>query len=423
METNDSNNNQSNPSRKKRDYSLFRETGLGGLNEDIWNPDLSIGENAINLINNSVILPRKNLQVPIVASYFLIPSAICNVLPILFLCGDKGSGKSLLSTIGAGFHNTEINSSVTTFAALRNYLNSQRWELIDIESGETQEKHCMMVFDNVSESTFSNDYTYLLFLNGYSRKTDRISISSGRAGENIVFHVFSPKIISSIHALYLQNRFRELERRVIPIWTKPYEQFTKTEKEELEGESLLSKLDLNFIDLTVLNRYFNEFWDFETNLIEFSLNKKQLIRLGKRKGALGESLTSARWTISLDVMAAGITTGIFDCPESAIQHFNSYWDEYSIRLKSDATVTTQILSDFVENELKTTKEVNEKFGHQLIPLEVEPQKIKALIAKCSTEGLLDISPTPQLVSEYMASLGWKLGKNKEGRTMWIPIVQ
>jgi len=242
---------QNNP--KRRDYSLFRETGLGSLNEDIWNPDLSIGENTVNLIDNSVVLPKKNLQLPIIASYFLVPSAICNILPILFLCGDKGSGKSLLSTIGAGFHNTEINSSVTTFAALRNYLNSQRWELVDIETGETQERHCMMVFDNVTEFTFSNDYTYLLFLNGYNRKTDRISISSGRAGENIVFHVFSPKIVSSIHALYLRGKFTELERRVIPVWTKPFEQFSKEEKKELGTESLLDKLDLNFVDLTVLS--------------------------------------------------------------------------------------------------------------------------------------------------------------------------
>ena len=303
--------------QKKRDYSLFRETGLSSLNEDIWTPNLSIGENVINLINNSVILPKKNLQVPIAASYFLIPSAICNVLPVLFFCGDKGSGKSLLSTIGAGFHNTEINSSVTTFAALRNYLNSQRWELIDAETGETQENHCMLVFDNVTESTFSNDYIYLLFLNGYNRKTDRISISSGKAGENITFHVFSPKIVSSIHALYLRNKFTELERRVITIWTKPYEQFSIEEKKELGDESLLDKLDLNFIDLTVLNRYFDEFWDTEVNLIRFSLIKKQLIRLGKKRGVLNENFTSARWTISLDLMTTGVVTSVFDCPETA----------------------------------------------------------------------------------------------------------
>ena len=105
------------------------------------------------------------------------------------------------------------------------------------------------------------------------------------------------------------------------------------------------------------------------------------------------------------------------------QHFNGYWNEYSTRLKYDAAITTKIFSDFVESELKATRGINEKVGYQLVSLEIEPQRIKSLIAKCATEGLLDISPSPQLIADYMTSLGWKLGKNKEGRTMWMPIVQ
>lgn len=52
-------------------YSLFRDSSLESIDSNYWDTELEIGQNIVNLINNSVILPQRNLQVPIIASYFI----------------------------------------------------------------------------------------------------------------------------------------------------------------------------------------------------------------------------------------------------------------------------------------------------------------------------------------------------------------
>lgn len=154
-------------------------------------------------------------------------------------------------------------------------------------------------------------------------------------------------------------------------------------------------------------------------MIEFSLIKK---KLNKSKKFCSEAFNSTRWTISVDVISTGIVTGVFDGIEEGIEHFNQYWEEFDLRTKASASITSKILGEFIEKEMRLINEVNQKAGHVVIPPEVEPLKIKNLMNKASSEGLLDCYPSPQLTAEYMGELGWRLGKNAEGKTVWMPIV-
>jgi energy-coupling factor transporter ATP-binding protein EcfA2 len=162
-----------------------------------------------------------------------LPSALCRVVPYLFLHGQSGSGKSTIAKIASYLHGISINSSSDTFAGIRNSLNDRRNSAIEIASDDPKypsvyrvvERNTCMVWDDIDSSVFSNSPDlYRLFKFGYDRSTDKITLSSKEVGENLEFRCFCPKVFSSISPLHLNDRFKELKRRLIVIPCKRIEE-------------------------------------------------------------------------------------------------------------------------------------------------------------------------------------------------------
>ncbi len=188
------------------DYSsLLAKTKLIDSWEVLYERDLSLAQNLLNFLKRSVVLPHDFYD--LIVAYLLIPSALSQVVPYVFLFGQSGTGKSTLGKLASYWYGVNINSSNDTFASIRNSLNEQKYQEIFIPTDDEHlppvvkhtEVNTAMIWDDIDPSVFSNNSNiYRLFKFGYDRATDKITISSENRGENLEFHCFCPKIFSSI---------------------------------------------------------------------------------------------------------------------------------------------------------------------------------------------------------------------------------
>lgn len=401
---------------KPFDFQDYRDSQLDSI-EEYWDEKLSLSQNFINLVNECMVLPYASIQLPIVTAYALIPSAMASVVPVLFCWGSRGSGKSTLGILIAGMHNSEVILASTSFAGVRNRFNKMRWGNSDRCEIE---KNCCLVFDNVNRETFNNEQLYTMFLSGYNRRTDMISISQGN-GENINFKVFGLKVINSIHPLFTQSRFTEINRRCLIIKFKPIEEMTEAEKtttNNLTSINIKNKLDLENLDLSPLHKAFKSFWYDPRNLNEYVAIRRSLTSRNK-KFIIPGIIDSNRWTIAIDLLTTGLVTGVWSDIQIAINALANYWDWHANNLNNSFGITHKILKDFISLEIESIKKANKQFNTELIPEnEINPEKIKKHINYCSSQGMLEITPTPNLIAETMADLGWTLDKGKLGQVCW-----
>lgn len=398
-------------------YSQFRQEFYEPLTE-LWDASAELSENFMNIAKETVVLPFAEIQLPILTAYALIPSAIASVVPILVLQGDRGSGKTTLTDLISILHGTNILSAATTFAAIRNHLNKIRWE---IPSKCELEKNCCLLFDNVGRDTLNDSNLYTMLLNGYNRKTDTISISKGN-GENIEFKVFSLKVMSSVFPFYVQSKYSELARRCIVVKCKPYERMSSKEKQSLnlpDNFNINNRLELESIDLSILNTGFKNLWQQEDNLLKYMSIKRKLTAR-KKSFQIPDIIDGAKWTISIDLIAAGIVTGVWPDLNHALLALEKYWNWYSHNITSSFGATHQILKDFINDETTSASTINAELGYQAAPMEINPEKLKRHISWASNNGMLDIAPNPATIAEIMADLGWSLGKGGMGRICWMP---
>jgi hypothetical protein len=268
----------------------------------------------------------------IIATYFLLPSALCSTVPYLFLYGQSGSGKSTVAKIASYLHGCSINSSSDTFAGIRNDLNKRRQGWVQVpyfDRDEDREKtyskeverNICMVWDDVDASVFINSPDlYRLFKFGSNKSSDKIILSSKEVGENLEFHCFCPKIFSSISPLHLDDRFRELRRRLIVIPCKRVEDLSDERKDELDlipNEWQNNLLDLDSLNWNGFSQEFDNFWDLDT-ASTFVTCRKVL-----SKSVRG--LSSQQRAISLDLMACGIASGIWNDEGIALKRLQTYW--------------------------------------------------------------------------------------------------
>ncbi|MGF1542861.1 MAG: hypothetical protein ACFCU5_20865, partial [Pleurocapsa sp.] len=58
----------------------------------IYDFDLDLPQNLLSILSSCVYLPYDHYD--LLATYYLVPSALCRILPYLFIHGVSGSGKS-----------------------------------------------------------------------------------------------------------------------------------------------------------------------------------------------------------------------------------------------------------------------------------------------------------------------------------------
>jgi energy-coupling factor transporter ATP-binding protein EcfA2 len=390
------------------DYSrLFKgEDSCVDTWRDIYDESLSLPDNLLSILKQTVFLPYDFYD--IIAAYCLLPSALCRVVPYLFLYGQSGSGKSTLAKVASYLHGVDINSSSDTFAGIRNSLNERREAQISIPSPDpkypsvykTVERNTCMVWDDVDSSVFTNNPDlYRLFKFGYDRSTDKIIVSSKEVGENLEFRCFCPKIFSSISPLHLNDRFKELRRRLIVIPCKRIEELSNdrlTAMGVIQDDWQNKLLDINTYNWNGFNEVFDEFWDYDTASI-FALMRKSLSTSVK-------GLNSQQRAISLDLLATGLTCGIWNSDSEAINSLKAYWDWFKQETEQNAGLR-ELLKQLIAQEGR-----NALNGDR--PLEIYTPQLRGQIEIWVTQGWLYEKPRPKEVKEAMFDLGMRLQRGR-----------
>lgn len=390
------------------DYSTLLSDGSSLLTtwRDIYDDNLSLPENILDILHKTVYLPQKFYR--IVASYFLIPSALARVVPYLFLYGQSGSGKSTLAYLASVIHGVAINSSSDTFAAIRNSLSDRKKGLIEIPSNDPKypsvykevELNTCMVWDDIDSSVFTKyPDLYRMFKFGYDKSCDKIIVSSDKTGENLEFRCFCPKIFSSISPLHLNESFKELKRRLIVIPCKRVEELSDERLSELgitRDNWQLKLLDIRAFDWKGFNKLFQDFWDLDM------ARSYMTIKESLAKSVRG--LNSQQRAISLDLMATGITCGIWIDGEDATQDLLDYWQWFKQETEMDMSLTS-LLKQFTQQEKRNADLANIEFSLNSI-------QIKSRIDMWLAQGWLMEKPRLKEVTSAMYDLGFRFTQGK-----------
>ena len=388
------------------DYSqLFTgENALTNTWLDIYDESQALPQNLLNILKRTVLLPHDFYE--LAAVYFLLPSALCRTIPYLFLFGQSGSGKSITAKLASYLHGVDINSSSDTFAGIRNSLDKRRYGWVEVPFGEEDKRtwnknveiNTCMVWDDIDASIFTNSPDlYRLFKFGYDRSTDKITISSKEIGQNLEFHCFCPKIFSSISPLHLDSRFQELKRRLIVIPFKRVEELSNERLSQLgitKDDYHTKLIDIDTYDWKGFNREFKEFWDL--SMAGIFVN----VRTELSKTVRG--LTSQQRAISLDLMACGIATGIWNDETEAVGKLKAYWSWFKQETETNAGLS-QLLSEYIKTESKNADKAK-------TDLMISSVRLRSQVDMWVAQAWLYERPKAKSINEIMLDLGMRLQK-------------
>jgi hypothetical protein len=380
------------------DFSKF-DSMLDDWHE-LYDFNKSYPDNIYEIVSTGFIVDES--LYPVIVSYLLSPSALCRRLPLLALYGLKGTGKSTLgkwaNVIHFGARWTKSTFSPDdTFAAIRNALSSRKY-IGGIE------RNTMMVWDDISTDVLlRNPSLYQLLKIGYDKSTDTIKIASPN-GENIDFHVFSPKIISSVSPWFLDPRLTEIQRRVIAIKTKKIDSLTF---------DLLNPEDFFWAEFEL---QLSEYWQDVSRCAEFINNRKVITRRNSKVRKLFTH-DSSRWAISHDLIAVMSTLFHSELVQS-VGEFNRFWDYFDKEFGEGESSLLSLLRDWIDAQQQTVRIQIQQLkdsGYEppkelLDALTIKPKMLKGQLADWDRDGRLDMRPNTETVLDAMGQLGYKLTK-------------
>lgn len=374
--------------------------------EDTWrefyDDKLPLSLNLLGILQKTILLPYDFYD--IIAAYFLLPSALCKLVPYLFLYGQSGSGKSTVAKIASYLHGVNINSSSDTFAGIRNSLESRRSGYADVVDPDNPnrtwrtsvEVNTCMVWDDINSQTLTSQpelYNMLKF--GTDKTSSKISVSSKEIGENLEFECFCPKIFSSITPLHLDDRFRELKRRLIVIPCKRVEELSESRKLQLgldENDWQSNLLDLSSYDWKGFNKEFEQFWDME--LAGLFVSTRKLLSKSIR------GLSSQQRSISIDLITTGVVSGIWADELVATDRLKAYWEWFKTETEKN-TGLGSLLKSYIRQE-----EVNANNGGR--PFGIPTNALRSQVKTWVEMGWLFENPRGRDVQEMMLDLGMRL---------------
>lgn len=388
------------------DYSVLFESedGLSNTWKELYDEFGSLSWNLLNILRCTIFLPYDFYD--IVATYFLLPSALCSTVPYLFLYGQSGSGKSTVAKVASYLHGCTINSSSDTFAGIRNDLDGRRkgWTEVSYHDQDEDrekvyhksvERNVCMVWDDIDASVFVNSPDlYRLFKFGSNRSTDKITLSSKDIGQNLEFHCFSPKIFSSISPLHLDDRFRELRRRLIVIPCKRVEELTDERKAELnieDGTWANNLLDLDAWNWKGFDQLFKSYWDIE--------RAQKFVTIRRDLSQSVKGLSSQQRAISLDLLACGIASDIWLDIEQAVTRLKTYWQWFKNETEKNAGLGA-LLKEYIKQESDNATNGNRE-------LCIYTPQLRSQIDAWVDQGWLYEKPKSSQVKELMLDHGMR----------------
>lgn len=412
--------NASADSGKSSIWSEFDDVALIPYTE-YWDNNKTLGENYLSLINRCVLLPNRDVQAMVAASYAAVHSVACRVLPTLSIIGATGTGKSALTKVLSGVreqHGTNTFGSSSTFASLRNAVNIFRFkDHIDNEPVFERENElpCLMVIADIKEFFFKGDdgaKKFALFRCGWDRSEEVQTISKGN-GENITFYTFCPKILSTVDTFVLKPEFAELYRRSLFIKTEHIDRFNPQEKAAWYGDTV-EALEPDSISWKGCNEEFLNFWhgDNNYNLMEFAKLRRQHGNL--KKQALLSGITEHQFKGAFDVMCTAKL--LFNLkPSEVIELFLNYFQYIKENVIPESEGITKMIqlvtSDWTTDQERALKEI----AASGLKVELPKLKIKASEFKSKfdwyrqQQGVM-FGASESAISSAMGELGFHLEK-------------
>jgi hypothetical protein len=382
----------------------------------------SFPEKLKSLVEKSVLLPRAEFQLPIVLSYLMLPSALCTRVPILFSQGGSGCGKSTLGLIACRLHNSSPISAGSTFASIRNTVATmRRWDDALPLEHEANERNGALVWEDISPQHLigENNHIFSLLKNGCER-SGTITIAK-KEGGNEVFKIFSPKYISSIHAIYSQFEFRELVRRLIVIQHKPITVWTSSDFDAAnESVDAADLLDIGDIRFDWFSNKFRDYWESADSLLNWQKIQRSL-RSTRNHGMSGND-----FKMSKDLIACGVVCGYFGQIGDGLEHMRRYWEWHKDNVESQASATVKALSRYVNKVIGDSVRRNQELAdsgmkHFVQPVEISASDLKKHVLALKDAGELDTNANIGDITNAMGQLGWELKPNSMGNNSWQPI--
>jgi len=385
---------------------------------NLWDDGKSLYQNTFDILSSIVWLPQPEIFTKLATIYILTSVRWSKVLPILLCYGEQGSGKSTIGFFANKVRGqNQIFSPSDTFAAIRNELTRMRW--VDPDTRGIELEGAILIWDNIYASTITeNDNLKQLLLCGYNRQSSTMRIATLK-GENISFDVFCPKIVSSVEPVYLDNQLLELKRRLLIIPHKPYEKFSNAEKRYYSDKLFSDRLDLESISWDGIYTKYDDFWSDSINQPAYASIRNSLTKRGKKNFTLPENITSARWTIIVDLIATGVLMGAWSDNQDAIDFFEEYFRLVDESYFSDKSALKDHLDFFIEKQVGEEIKQNERIkeiGGVPFTISINTKALQIHLDNLFKDGAIEIRPTPDVRDRVMRELGWKL--TKQG---WIQI--
>ena len=351
--------------------------------ESIWNPNDSYYENCLTLIRRTLYHSESYTLAPILAAYTGFHSVAANFAPILFLSGGSGTGKSQLSLLIASIRGQRENilGGSSTFASIRNVLQQSRWKVRAQSPDEPQdtrrsnEKPCLLIWADIKAANLADPKMYGLLRNGTSREEDKLTIA-GEAGRNHEFHVFAPKVLSSIEDFYNEAQYSELKRRILLVKTEKMKSNAISVDKWLE--SAINPSDYNWKGCSL---HFKYFWDREKALELASLRKTS---------KLASKLKKLEWDSHHITAYSDLILQHIVLSQGTIKEVIETWDKYITiqhTWQKQSTVSVDsIVSQFTSHAEQQALEVDVKtvrIDHNLLHSRLVALKLRAYTEQIS----------------------------------------
>jgi hypothetical protein len=302
--------------------------------------------------------------------------------------------------------------STDTFAAIRNYLESSHSQRVITaekniltdeveETTQTVENNKFLIWDDIGETTFNlQPNIYSMLKSGYDKSTDTVTIAT-KEGNIQQFRTFCPKIISTTEPIFNNSKYWDLHRRSIVIRTKKLERFKEGEKPiNYEKVTNPESLEINEINWAGLSDTINAFWSNEDIKRTF---KGWWLKLRDCK----QLLDSHNWVISRDLMAVGLTLGLFTTRLEAINYYVKYWEIFKTDISNTVNEELRLLSSWIDEQKNKQSEaasflnIGQAKAFSNLALERD-------ITEWNTKKLTNEKITAKNLKSYMHQLGYRL---------------
>jgi hypothetical protein len=226
------------------------------------------------------------------------------------------------------------SGSDITQAAMKRKIDLCRYEHPE---SKMYPRSAILYFDDLSPSLL-NDFIFTLLKRGVA-KGATIEIASRENNGVISFNIDCPKAFSSVHRVWEIPEYQELKRRVLV--------FNFDHIENLSSEDISYYQNYNFmttdsIDFNGLNNEFKLFWHNDDTLEKYKRFKRSLSKIK-------HDIPKQLFTLSLDVMATGLTCEYYENINDCVDDFADYWSNH---YKQSESEVINILKTYLSGKLE-----------------------------------------------------------------------